>query len=181
LKKVPDTFAEVGISNANLILEFKHLENMIEQSCRRKLKSEIYFPSAASAVAMAMVLLCGNGCSNMQDLNTGKDASADTDTGTNPDECTYSESGAEMKEAVDKVTAAGCEEVCSSAASTDHFSYRIIVNDEGYMESLEKDDGKAIEPGVIECYKDALSGQKFSCLAAEGSNHYWLFCGVLLT
>ena len=71
---------------------------------------------------------------------------------------------------------AACQMLC--ATDGDEFRYRYLLDAEGRVVDIERDDGQAIPAEVRRCYLDAVAGQTFPCLAA--SSEHWFVCNVLL-
>ncbi len=184
---------ETRLSAARLVLDLRRLEAMLERGCRRPLKSEIYYPSAAAAVAMALSILCGSACVSCNHVGSGTDAgpdtsvddtdtTTDTDTDTNTDTetdtytCSEQEAHEEGWGAVNTAIDAGCDNICDQG---EMFEYRLILDEEGHMIDMEREDGIPIDQELIDCYIAALEGQTFPCMAER--DHFWLWCGVLLS
>jgi hypothetical protein len=172
--------AEGRTEAARLTLEFEGLRRRVETCCRRRLIAEIAAPRSAAAVALALGVL-GGGCYASYRVESAADGAGDDaalDAGDAPDVaeagCTAEDRREEFEAIEDTAIRAGCRPIC---LGEDFYRYRFVLDAEGRVTDVERDDGVAIPEDLRRCYREALAGQTFPCLAEYP---YWEPCTVLL-
>jgi radical SAM superfamily enzyme YgiQ (UPF0313 family) len=172
--------AEAGrVEAARLALAFEALRRRVEASCRRPLASEIGMPRTAAAATLALAIL-GSHCYASYRVEAAPDADiAVHDDAATPDDgaeagCRPDDAQHEHQSVEERAMAAGCNPVCRY---DERYFYRFVLDADGHVVDIERDDGATIPEETKRCYLDAVAGQVFPCLAAHP---WWEECTILL-
>lgn len=166
---------------AELVLEIEEVRRAIEASCRQRPRCEIGFPRTAAAVAIAATVLAG-GCWHVDgpapetdDWDNHGEEIGDLDDGGLLEElgCTQSVAIDEHFEITGAAMDAGCDNICPYGEPVSPFNYRFILNEDGYVVGMQREDGEPIPVKIVECYLEAVADQTFPCLAIFP---YWENC-----
>jgi len=174
---------------AGLVMEIDEARKAIERACESPPRCEIGFPRTAAAVAIAATVLAG-GCWHVDGPAGGADEW--DDVGETDDESEW-EPGVVVSvddfvcwagmahDEHDQISGAagdaGCSHVCDLVYEyMDHFSYRFLLDEEGYVIGMEREDSGPIPEEIVECYLEAVADQTFPCLAEIP---YWESCEPL--
>jgi hypothetical protein len=170
---------------AELVLEIDEVRKGIERACERPPRCEIGFPRTAAAVVIAAAVL-GGGCWQMEEPafpeddwdDAGQQTGQPNGGGITIDvECPPATLIEEHGQIEDAAMDAGCEHVCTLPyVDNIPFSYRFLLDEDGHVTGMEREDGEPLPDEIVECYLEAVADQTFPCLAQVP---YWESCEPL--
>jgi hypothetical protein len=182
---------------AGLVLEIDEVRRAIERACESPPRCDIGFPRTAAAVAIAATVLAG-GCwhvgpdeelggidDGFVEESDGGGAEApdagDPDGGTTDEPldgyttCDEGIAADQHQEIVDQALDNYCGHPCYYTVP-EGISYRFLLDEEGHVIGMEREDGEPIPDELVECYLEAVGDQTFLCLTIFP---YWENCEPL--